>query len=357
MRKERRSGERLFCWPGKRRGDRGPSTPQSDRFADRSAPLRMTEDEGAGVAEQSALLSMTEDEGAGGAAQSALLRMTEDEGAGVAEQSAWLRMTILRLAVLVAVMMAAIGALAVGPALTTISDTVYRADSTPAAGTVLISWPAFQTAEGDAVAAGNQSVAIGTGGSFTTQLVPNVGASPAGTYYTVVYQLNDYTVRTEYWSVPTTATTTITAVRTAPGVGVANPAATQQYVNSAVANRALDGQVVHLAGAETISGTKQFAASPTLPPPVGNNDAATKGYVDGAVSNVGAGSYVAKSGDTMSGPLLLPGEPGRMTLAENRIIALERNDIRRNVLDRIVAAAIAFAVSAVIALHDHLGLK
>ena len=39
-----------------------------------------------------------------------------------------------------------------GPALTTISGTVYRADGTAALGTVLISWPSFQTAEGDAVA-------------------------------------------------------------------------------------------------------------------------------------------------------------------------------------------------------------
>jgi len=127
------------------------------------------------------------------------------------------------------------GLWAAGPALTTISDTVYRADGSPAGGTVLISWPSFQTSDGEVVAAGNQSVAIGTGGSFTTQLVPNVGASPAGTYYTVVFQLDDYTVRTEYWSVPATSTTTITAVRTTPGAGLANPAATEQYVDAAVA--------------------------------------------------------------------------------------------------------------------------
>jgi len=47
------------------------------------------------------------------------------------------------------------------------------------------------------------------------------------------------------------------------------------------------------------------------------------------------------------------GQPGRMRLAEDRIWALERNDIKRNVYDRIVTAAIAFAVSAVITLHDH----
>jgi hypothetical protein len=201
------------------------------------------------------------------------------------------------------------GLWAAGPALTTISDTVYRADGTAAAGTVLISWPAFQTAEGDVVAAGNQSVAIGTGGSFTTQLVPNAGASPTGTYYTVVFQLDDYSVRTEYWSVPATSPTTITAVRTTPGVGLANPAATQQYVNEAVANRALDSAVVHLTGAETITGSKQFAAPPVLPAPVGTNDAANKAYVDGSVANVGAGAFVSKAGDTMTGPLTLAGDP------------------------------------------------
>jgi hypothetical protein len=46
-------------------------------------------------------------------------------------------------------------------------------------------------------------------------------------------------------------------------------------------------------------------------------------------------------------------QPGRMKLAEDRIQALERNDIKRNVYDRIVTAGIAFVVSAIIAAHDH----
>ncbi len=48
------------------------------------------------------------------------------------------------------------------------------------------------------------------------------------------------------------------------------------------------------------------------------------------------------------------GQPGRMRLAEDRLTILERSDIKRNVYDGIVTAVIAFAVSAVIALHDHL---
>ena len=79
---------------------------------------------------------------------------------------------------LVMAFMLSTAAQAQGPALTTISDTVYRADGTPAEGTVLISWPTFQSAQGDAVAAGNLSVAIGAQGAFTAQLVPNVELLP-----------------------------------------------------------------------------------------------------------------------------------------------------------------------------------
>jgi hypothetical protein len=205
-----------------------------------------------------------------------------------------------------------------GPALTTVNGTVYRADGTAAAGTVLISWPSFQTAEGDVVAAGNLAVTIGAQGAFTAQLAPNVGATPAGTYYVVVLQLDDGTVRTEYWAVPATSPTTIAAVETTPGTGLGNLAVTEQYVNGAVADRALDASVVHLAGGETITGTKQFSVPPSLPAPAGANDATNKNYVDTAVANAGAGSYVAKAGDTMTGPLTLPGNPTAPNQAADR---------------------------------------
>ena len=50
-------------------------------------------------------------------------------------------------------------------------------------------------------------------------------------------------------------------------------------------------------------------------------------------------------------------QPGRMKLAEDRLAALERSDIRRSVYDRIVNAVIAVAVSAAVAMHDHLGIR
>lgn len=191
-----------------------------------------------------------------------------------------------------------------GVTLTTISDIVYRADGNPAGGTLLISWPAFTTAGNQAVAAGNASVVLGSGGTFTVQLAPNAGATPAGVVYTVVYQLNDSTVKTEFWSVGTSTPETIAQVRTVLGTTVAGgQLATQQYVNAALAN------VVHLSGTETITGVKQFTVAPTVPTPTQSGQAVTKAYVDNAVANVGAGNFVSKAGDTMSGPLTLPSDP------------------------------------------------
>jgi hypothetical protein len=74
-------------------------------------------------------------------------------------------------------------------ATTTVSDTVYLADGSAASGILIITWPAFVTASGTAVAPGNTNVTLGTNGALSVALVPNAGATPAGSYYTVVYQL------------------------------------------------------------------------------------------------------------------------------------------------------------------------
>ena len=75
---------------------------------------------------------------------------------------------------------------------------------------------------------------------------------------------------------------------------------------------------------------------------MGSTDAVNEPYVDSAVASVEAGSFVSKNGDAMAGPPMLPGE---------------KNDIRRSVYARLVNAAIAMAISAAIALHDHFGSK
>ena len=55
--------------------------------------------------------------------------------------------------------------------------------------------------------------------------------------------------------------------------------------------------------------------------------------------------------------LIGAGQPGRMTLAENRVAALERSDVRHNLYERLLNAVIATAISVAIAWHDHLRIK
>jgi hypothetical protein len=196
-----------------------------------------------------------------------------------------------------------------GPTLTSVIDTVYMADGTPAAGMLLISWPAFVTTSGTAVAAGNVEVTLGSNGALNVGLTPNAGATPAGVYYTVVYQLQPSEVRTEYWVVPTSSPATLAQVRTTPGAGVAAQPVSMQYVNSQLATKANDNAVVHLAGAETVSGAKTFTTSPNVPTPVNTGDVANKSYVDNSIAAVGAGNYLPTAGGAMTGPLTLAANP------------------------------------------------
>lgn len=193
-----------------------------------------------------------------------------------------------------------------GPTTTTIADTVYLADGSTAQGNLIITWPAFLTASGAAVAGGVKDVALGANGALSVGLVPNAGASPAGMYYTVVYQVGPGEERTEYWMVPTTSPANLAAVRTTPGSGVAGQPVSMQYANSGLATKADDSAVVHLNGAETISGTKTFAAAPNVPAPTSTGQVANKAYVDQSISNVGAGNYLSTAGGTMTGPITLP---------------------------------------------------
>lgn len=154
---------------------------------------------------------------------------------------------------------------------TTVQDTVYRADGTPAGGSVLVSWSAFTTAGGSAVPTGRTSVTIGANGLLTVTLAPNAGATPMGSYYTAVFHLNDGSTSREYWVIPVTV----------PGGGIAKL--------NAIRNSVLPVSVAM----QTVS----------------------KSYVDNAVAAAVTGQplasspYVNKSGDAMTGPLVLPADP------------------------------------------------
>ena len=156
---------------------------------------------------------------------------------------------------------------------TEVQDTVYNADGTFAAGTILISWPAFVTAKGNTVAAGNLATQIGANGKVLLNLAPNVGATPAGLYYTAVYHLDDGTVSKEYWLIPSVPTTTVAAIRS-----VVMPASVAVQTITATQVNSMLGNYLPLAGG-TLTGALQLPFNPQSA-----MQAATKSYVDGAVA-------------------------------------------------------------------------
>jgi hypothetical protein len=164
---------------------------------------------------------------------------------------------------------------AVPPLTTTVSDVVYRADGSAASGTLLITWSQFSTPDNKAVAAGTMNVAITSGGVVNVALAPNVGATPAGSFYKVIYKLDDGTSSTEYWTVPATSPTTISAIRsTVVPASMAVQVVSRSYVDSSLALKATDNAVVHKAG-DSMTGALTLSADPTA-----SLQAATKSYVD-----------------------------------------------------------------------------
>ncbi|MDX2154397.1 MAG: hypothetical protein SFV54_26890 [Bryobacteraceae bacterium] len=91
-------------------------------------------------------------------------------------------------------------AAAAQPTLTTIQDTLYKADGTPFSGVAFIEWKSFES--GDRKNIPTQSIAVGIiDGLLRVQLAPTVGATPAS-YYLVRYNSDGRVQFTEAWSVP-----------------------------------------------------------------------------------------------------------------------------------------------------------
>ena len=166
------------------------------------------------------------------------------------------------------------------PKTTLLQDVVYRADGSRATGWLVISWPAFVTADGAAVAAGTKSVQLASDGSFSVALAPNAGGRPAGTYYSATLKLDGGGTSKEAWLVPSATPATLASVRASvvPAT-MATQALTTDWANS---------NLVSLAGTQAIAGAKSFAVPPSAPDPVNATDLANKEYVD-------ANSAVAQS--------------------------------------------------------------
>ncbi|MGB6686414.1 MAG: glycosyl hydrolase family 28-related protein, partial [Terracidiphilus sp.] len=177
---------------------------------------------------------------------------------------------------------------------TTVQGTVFLANGQPGAGNLHISWPAFTTASNQAVAAGSLDVTIGSDGFVSVNLAPNLGATPAGLYYTAVYNLSDGSSNTEYWVVPAAASATIGQVRSQVlPAAQAVQAVSKAYVDQAIAE--LEGSLLTASGG-TLTGPLYLCCDPTQP-----LEAADKHYVDSTFA-----AELPVTGGTMTGPLQVP---------------------------------------------------
>ncbi len=174
---------------------------------------------------------------------------------------------------------------------TTVQGTVYLANGKAGSGTLQVSWPAFTTANNQAVAAGRTTVAIGGDGFVSVNLAPNQGSSPAGLYYTAIYHLSDGTTSTEYWVIPAAAQATLAQVRAqVMPAAQAVQAVTKTYVDQSV--RELTESLLTASGGN-LSGPLFLNGDPSQP-----TQAATKRYVDGVLDQA-----LPRSGGVVSGPL------------------------------------------------------
>ena len=184
------------------------------------------------------------------------------------------------------------------PTTTTVQGTVYLANGQPGSGTVYVSWPAFTTASGQAVAADNTTVTIASDGFMSVNLVPNLGSTPAGLYYTAVYYMSDGTTSTQYWVVPVAAEASLAQVQAQlmPAVQAVQTV-DKAYVDAAIAAAGLD-QLTASGG--TLTGPLYLSGDPTQP-----LQAADKHYVDTVFSEA-----VPLSGGSMTGALITPSVNG-----------------------------------------------
>ena len=181
---------------------------------------------------------------------------------------------------------------------TTVQGTVYLANGQVGSGTLFLSWPAFTTASGQSIAADSTTVTIAPDGFLSVNLAPNLGALPAGLYYTAVYYLSDGTTTTQYWVVPAAAQASLAQVQAQlMPAAQAVQAVSKAYVDEAIEEAELS-QLSPSGG--TLTGPLYLSGDPTQP-----LQAADKHYVD-----ITFAAAVPLAGGNMTGPLQTPAVNG-----------------------------------------------
>ena len=170
--------------------------------------------------------------------------------------------------------------------LTTIQDTLFKADGTRFSGTLTIQWSTFDATNIGTIVQQSKSVDV-LNGNLQVQLVPNAGAQAPANIYTVHYQSDGSQQFIETWSVPTSATpVTVAEVRT--GTLVSGSGGTAAG-NTTITESAVIGLVSDL------------AQRPVKGPGFGTGSVAVinqSGQIEAAVGDVGECVYV----DGTAGP-------------------------------------------------------
>jgi hypothetical protein len=121
------------------------------------------------------------------------------------------------------------GAGLAAPPLTTIKDTLYKADGSPFEGILIINWKSFEASDASSIPTNSLSVQVARG-NLLVRLVPTT-TSPTPAYYSVRYVSEGSIQFSEIWSVPPSAQPLrIRDVRIAwpPATGATQPPTTTQ---------------------------------------------------------------------------------------------------------------------------------
>lgn len=213
------------------------------------------------------------------------------------------------------------------PPQTSVADTIYNADGSPAEGRVVIAWPTFQAGSCQVVA-GQMSVKVAAG-ALSVPLYPNESSTPSGTSYRVTYYLQSGRVTTEYWVVPASATPVSLALVRSSSVPVPAVMVSQAQVTNLVGDLARKvelptacaaGKFLQATGAGVppqvtcVDGTGAPLASPALSGTVKTDVSEpdplvyTKASTDGLLAGKAAASHPHAAADITSGVL----DPGRV---------------------------------------------
>lgn len=207
---------------------------------------------------------------------------------------------------------------AAGPALTTVQDTLYKADGTPFTGLLYINWKSFTTGDAQNVATHNV-VATVVNGVLRVQLAPTTNASPTA-WYQVQYNSNGYVQFTEYWDVPSSAVPV--------GLNTVRMATPPGAVGTTTPPSATTIQVTDVVGL-----SDQLAATVVRGPGFQPNRAAVlsaAGMLEGAVGNTydclhvdGTSGPCGSQTSTTSGPTFIDGEaPAGTVNGSNAVFTL-----------------------------------